>query len=302
MAQFVVILGIPVSMVAEFEAYIRSILAPTTATIYGRAATRFERYVDEDLGCLLASAPPGTLTDFGGRLTREGFKASSVATYVEGAKQYLEWRRGRGEVLPVFTKARVPRAAPSPIYTLDPQQRAGFLQAAVDYPDPGRTATMLLMLSGLRRTELATRKLGDLLWGKGRYWIQVQGKGGKNRVAPIITRAAATAVVRPYLTGWRREHSESDWLFPSALYPTEHLSVETLRATAQKCGEKIGVADQIVGPHDLRHTYATILKEKGISPVDVARWLGHANLNTTYRYYFGQHMAVWEAALDAVDL
>lgn len=297
------ILGTTVSLVAEFETFIRSILSDATADIYGRAAGRFERWVEEDLGCALAVAPPATLSDFGSRLTREGFKATSVATYVEGAKQYLEFRRGRGEAIPAFAAPRIRRIEQPPPFTLAPAERAAFLEAAVEYADPAKTATMLLMLSGLRRTELATRKLTDLVWGKGRYWFRVVGKRGRERMAPIITRGAATAIVRPYLTGWRREiETDSEWLFPSPLHPTEHLSVETLRATARKCGEKIGVADQIVGPHDLRHTYATILKEKGVSPVDVARWLGHKDLNTTYRYYFGQHMDVWEAALDAVDL
>ena len=39
-----------------------------------------------------------------------------------------------------------------------------------------------------------------------------------------------------------------------------------------------------VGAHALRHTFATIKAEKGVSPFQLKEWLGHANLNTTQIY------------------
>jgi integrase len=39
--------------------------------------------------------------------------------------------------------------------------------------------------------------------------------------------------------------------------------------------------------HDLRHTYATLALESGVSPREVAGWLGHSSVQTTLQIYWG---------------
>jgi len=47
--------------------------------------------------------------------------------------------------------------------------------------------------------------------------------------------------------------------------------------------------------HDLRHTFSTILLERGVSPKWVSQQLGHAKLSTTLDVY-------WQCFTDKQDL
>ena len=52
---------------------------------------------------------------------------------------------------------------------------------------------------------------------------------------------------------------------------------------------------QMIRFHDLRHTFASLALEKGISPKQVANWLGHSNVNTTLSLY-------WHLNKDETDI
>lgn len=53
----------------------------------------------------------------------------------------------------------------------------------------------------------------------------------------------------------------------------------------QKAVKKAKLGD--VRPHDLRHSYGSILLDKGVPLPAVSRLLGHANVQTTARIYAG---------------
>jgi integrase len=48
--------------------------------------------------------------------------------------------------------------------------------------------------------------------------------------------------------------------------------------------------------HDLRHTFATMALESGVSPRQVASWLGHSSVNTTLSIYW--NLTKDEASVD----
>jgi integrase len=54
-------------------------------------------------------------------------------------------------------------------------------------------------------------------------------------------------------------------------------------------------------PHDLRHTFASVALHAGVPLTDVARWLGHANVNLTYRTYSHFVPSSWDKARSALD-
>lgn len=72
------------------------------------------------------------------------------------------------------------------------------------------------------------------------------------------------------------------WLFPSENWttPVQPRNVErTLTRLARKTG-----LDRL-SPHDLRHTYGTLLTNAGVSPVYLQRQLGHASIQLTIDTY-----------------
>jgi site-specific recombinase XerD len=66
-------------------------------------------------------------------------------------------------------------------------------------------------------------------------------------------------------------------------YQGQPLGERGVRKLVRKYKDQAGITKR-ASPHSLRHTFATAKAEKGVSPFQLQRWLGHANLNTTQIY------------------
>jgi integrase/recombinase XerD len=132
----------------------------------------------------------------------------------------------------------------------------------------------LLYGSGLRATELVSLPRNAI--ASDRPFIILKGKGGRERLVPISDRARA-AVAR-----WR-EHVPpgQPWLFPSG---KKHLSRVRLFQIVKALAAAAGVPPERVGPHGLRHAFATHLLEGGADLRALQAMLGHADIATTQIY------------------
>ena len=54
-------------------------------------------------------------------------------------------------------------------------------------------------------------------------------------------------------------------------------------------------------PHGLRHNFASVALSAGVPVTDVARWLGHRNIQVTYRTYSHFIPSAWDSARTALD-
>ncbi len=107
----------------------------------------------------------------------------------------------------------------------------------------------LLYGSGLRASELVTLPRGALR--KGQPFLILRGKGDKERLVPISSRAEA-AVER-----WLEQvPADSLWLFPSG---KSHLSRVRLFQIVRQMAADAGISPERVSPHVLRHAFATHL-------------------------------------------
>jgi len=112
-------------------------------------------------------------------------------------------------------------------------------------------------------------------WIDARQGIaRVIGKGDKERIVPLpgpfIDRLRAM-----WLT-----HRNPTRLF--ATCPTSPLYVNTLNDALHLACEDAGLPRQ--RSHVLRHSYATRLLERGVSPLALQLLMGHQNLRTTMGY------------------
>ena len=137
----------------------------------------------------------------------------------------------------------------------------------------------LLYASGLRASELCTLKLGDLNLQVGA--LRVFGKGSKERVVPM-GRAAVAAIER-YITECRPgllKGRRSDLVFLSrAGKPFDRVSLWLLVRKHAK-----GLIQSEIGPHVLRHCFATHLISGGADLRVVQELLGHSDITTTQIY------------------
>jgi integrase/recombinase XerD len=132
----------------------------------------------------------------------------------------------------------------------------------------------LLYGSGLRATELVSLPRNSVR--SGQPFLMVRGKGSKERLAPISSRAE-TAVARwlDVSPGGR------PWLFPSG---KTHLSRVRLFQIVRAMAADAGIPPERVSPHVLRHAFATHLLSGGADLRVLQSLLGHADIATTQIY------------------
>jgi integrase/recombinase XerD len=149
-------------------------------------------------------------------------------------------------------------------------------RAASGEPAAVRNLALLELLygSGLRATELVSLPRGAVR--QGQPFLMVRGKGLKERLVPISSRAEG-AVGR-----WLEFAAGGTlWLFPSG---KSHLSRVRLFQIVRAMAADAGIAPDRVSPHVLRHAFATHLLSGGADLRVLQSLLGHADIATTQIY------------------
>ena len=138
-----------------------------------------------------------------------------------------------------------------------------------------RAALELLYGAGLRVSELVGLNLDDV----AQDTLRVRGKGGKERIVPLVRKA------RSALDAYLARRAE---LRPAgnALFLNRRGTRLTSRSVARHLAKHalIAGARRHVHPHALRHSFATHLLDMGADLRGIQELLGHASLSTTQRY------------------
>jgi len=156
---------------------------------------------------------------------------------------------------------------------------------APEEPETPQTLCDLAILelayaSGLRLAELRTLRLEQLHLEAG--FINVIGKGNKERVIPVGRKAVATLqryleAARPKLVTPRS---------PGNVFLTKRgtpFAAVTMWLRIKQRVRRAGLEGNIT-PHMLRHSFATHLLEHGADLRVIQELLGHANISTTEVY------------------
>lgn len=138
-----------------------------------------------------------------------------------------------------------------------------------------RAIVELLYDEGLRISELAGLDIPSIDFAKGE--IKVFGKGSKERIVPLSSKAAE--VVKAYIA---ERGASSGPLFVNER-KGERMGVRDLRRIVNYYLSQLPDAPAIK-PHALRHSFATHLLERGADLRAVQELLGHASLSTTQIY------------------
>lgn len=134
-----------------------------------------------------------------------------------------------------------------------------------------RLMMKLLCYMGIRVSELTslTRKSFNSKDADGYYPVKVRGKGKKERVVYL-----KGSLVDDDLVPWLERHSDR-------LFQISNPMVYIIVSTALKMA---GVQKEKMGPHLLRHSYATYLLASGVGLAQIQKLLGHASIETTTIY------------------
>ncbi len=155
-----------------------------------------------------------------------------------------------------------------------------------------------LYSTGIRVSELVGLNIADIDF-EGET-VRVRGKGGKERIVPIGSQALTA--VRSYLEAYGREMDERDLEGPEAcLFRNargKRLTARSIHRILQEQLQRSGLWIQL-GPHGLRHSFATHLLNGGADLRSIQELLGHSSLSTTQRYthvHFQQLAQVYDRA------
>ena len=145
-----------------------------------------------------------------------------------------------------------------------------LLAKLVDRKDYEKACYLALaMYSGRRKSELCRFKISDfdedkLVCGGALYKsdpIKTKGKGG----GKMINCYTLAKKFNPYLDMWRNhrlnKYGDSEWLFPDAKNPSEHIQISTINSWSNTFSRLSGKPAYI---HSLRHYFTTSLAKAGI--------------------------------------
>jgi site-specific recombinase XerD len=158
---------------------------------------------------------------------------------------------------------------------------------------------MLLYATGIRRAEAALLKVSDV--DSERMVIHIQlGKGSRDRDVPMTPKLLEA--LRQY---WRWKHPKV-YLFPSTeghRGEERPISDKTVWYACKEAAARAGIKKRI-GPHTLRHSFATHLMEAGTDLRTIQLLMGHAHLEdtTVYLQLSQRHLRAAPNPLDQITI
>ena len=139
-----------------------------------------------------------------------------------------------------------------------------------------RAVLETLYSTGIRASELIGMNREDI--DHHGSLIRIRGKGRKERIVPIGTKARDA--IDAYLANPSRSaETAAIFIGPSG----KRLTARTVQRILENHRKQLGM-QQKASPHTLRHSFATHMLESGADLRAIQELLGHASLSTTQRY------------------
>ena len=143
--------------------------------------------------------------------------------------------------------------------------------------------SMMLML-GLRTCEINRINIGDFGFVESTPILRIQRKGHRDKGAVLALPAKIVELFEDYIA--ERDFKEEDPLFlnHSRGGESSRLRTQTISHIIKERLRSIGIDDERITAHSLRHTCGSLLVEQGVEVEMIKELLGHTNTSTTRIY------------------
>ena len=148
-----------------------------------------------------------------------------------------------------------------------------------------------LLLTGARKSEAIQAECSHIHF-ENRRWVVPLSKNGRPRFITLSNGALKILTQVKLFTMERL--GESKYIFPNIITGKPYIQIFHPWNVARR---KAGLMD--VRIHDLRHSFASVLINQGMTLYDVKELLGHSNITTTQRYAHLSKDRLLEAASKA---
>jgi integrase/recombinase XerC len=262
--------------------------SPATLASYERDLRQFLGFLKRDLGhppCLadLASLEVKAVRRFLAARRREGAASRSLARTVSALRTFYRWLEATDQVanraLSQVAMPRIPHTLPKPLTVEKAAALVESEPAEDDWIRARDVAVMLLLYgAGLRISEALGLSRRDAPVA-GRDVLRITGKGGKERLVPILP--VTQRAVERYLALCPYPLDASAPLFVGA--KGGPLSPRLIQLAIARMRDELALPETAT-PHALRHSFATHLLAAGADLRQIQELLGHASLSTTQVY------------------
>lgn len=220
-------------------------------------------------------------TDLAAWLTARGWSVETVRSHRSAVRSFYGWAHAAG--LCETDPSRLLRKVPPARHRPRPAPEDAVLDALAAADDRVYLMVMLGARQGLRRGEIAVVHSDDVIRQDAGVWsLLVHGKGGKDRLVPLLPDVARALRDRP-----------AGWTFPSSRTGS-HLTPHYVGLLITR------VLPAGLTPHQLRHRFASAAYQRTGDIRSVQELLGHASVATT-QFYTQTAPAAHRAAVQAAD-
>jgi integrase/recombinase XerC len=264
-------------------------LALETRIAYSRDLDHFVGWLGEHLGrpvdvAALAAVPAPSIRGFLAARRRAGIESRTLARTLSALRMFFRWLEARGlaevRAIRLVGMPKVGHSVPRPLtVTRAAAVVEDGMEAHLDWIAARDHAVLLLLYgAGLRISEALGLTVREAPL-PGRETLRITGKGGKERIVPVlpVTQDAVARYIR--LCPYRLERDAA--LFRGA--KGGPLSPRLIQLAMEQRREQLALPETAT-PHALRHSFATHLLSAGADLRQIQELLGHASLSTTQVY------------------
>jgi len=233
----------------------------------------------------LASLTQGDMRAFMAHERARGLGARSLARRLSSVRNFMRWLADReGRPATAVLAARGPkyrRKLPRPLTAEAARDVIAQvdLQAREDWVAARDAAVVTLLYGcGLRISEALSLNGADHPLGEV---LRIRGKGGKERLVPVIPAARAAVASYVRLCPFALAADPAGALFRGARGGA--LNPRLIAGAMERARQALGLPATAT-PHAMRHSFATHLLAAGGDLRTIQELLGHASLSTTQAY------------------
>jgi len=149
-----------------------------------------------------------------------------------------------------------------------------------------RASRLYALVEALYATGLRVSELVSLPVSAARtkaQFLQVTGKGNKERLVPLTDKAKEAMANYLALRSKQQKWRDNPWLFP-AQSASGHFTRQAFARDLKALAANSGIEVAKVSPHVMRHAFASHLLQNGADLRAVQQLLGHSDISTTQIY------------------
>ncbi|HLC06779.1 MAG TPA: site-specific tyrosine recombinase/integron integrase [Candidatus Babeliales bacterium] len=273
----------------KFEAYLltEKRVANNTFFSYQRDLKQFIGFLEKN-NIVLEKITGDELKTFVHHLYGLKLSARSIARKISTLKTFFGYISRVFDIKNIAKELHIPKIEKRlPTYLTQEEVSKVLTHSEKDRSPLGIRNSIILYLlysSGMRVSELINIKISDIHFDT--RFISIEGKGGKQRMIPLPQ--AVLLLLHNYL----QKHAHNNFpasVDPMYLFPIMYgkkikpISRQSCWGILKKLCERAGIK-RAISPHQLRHSFATHMLEKGVDLRSLQVLLGHEEITTVEVY------------------